>query len=199
MSSLPLSEALFSATQQKILALLFGKPDKSYYGNEIVRWANVGKGSVMRELDRLQRSGILTASRQGNQIHYQANPVCPIYPELLGIVRKTFGIAEQLKSALKPFAGRLSQAFIYGSIAKGGDHSESDIDVMLIGEGLTYSEVMECLMPVEGMLGRTINPTLYTPGDWQSKRAAGHSFVARVAEQEQINLLEQSAGARAHE
>lgn len=171
---------------------------KSYYGNEIARWANVGKGSVMRELDRLQRSGILTVSRQGNQMHYRANPVCPIYPELLGIVRKTFGIAEQLKAALKPFAGRLSQAFIYGSIAKGSDHSESDIDVMLIGEGLSYSEVMECLMPIEGMLGRTINPTLYTPADWQRKRAADHSFVARVAEQEQINLLEQTGGARAH-
>ena len=196
MPTLPLSEALFSSTQQKVLALLFGKPDRSFYGNEIARWADVGKGSVMRELDRLQRSGILTVSRQGNQNHYQANPACPIYSELLGIVRKTFGIAEQLKSALHPFADRLSHAFIYGSIAKGGDHSESDIDVMLIGDGLTYSEVMECLLPVEGLLGRTINPTLYTPADWQSKQAAGHSFVVRVAEQERIDLLDRSGGGR---
>lgn len=47
----------------------------------------------MRELDRLHKAGVLTMTRQGNQTHYQANPDCPIYTELLGIVRKTINLA----------------------------------------------------------------------------------------------------------
>jgi predicted nucleotidyltransferase len=187
--NLSLSEALFTTTQQKVLGLLFGKPDQSFYANEIARWAQVGKGSLMRELDRLQRAGVLTLTRQGNQTHYQANPDCPIYTELLGIARKTFGIAEPLRQALQPFAEQITWAFVYGSIAKDQANASSDIDLMLIGEGLHYSEVMERLMPMEEQLGRVLNPTLYTPDDWAAKLVAENSFVVRVAQQDKINLM----------
>lgn len=189
MNKLSLSEALFTATQQKVLGLLFGKPDRSFYANEIARWAQVGKGSLMRELGRLQRAGILIMTRLGNQTHYQANPDCPIYAELLGITRKTFGIAEPLIDALQPFAEQLAWAFVYGSIAKNQANASSDIDLMLIGEGLHYSEVMERLLPLEEHLSRTLNPTLYTPEDWAAKLAAENSFVMRVAQQDKINLM----------
>lgn len=189
MSVIPLSDALFSATQQKVLGLLYGKPDQSFYANEISRSAQVGKGSLMRELERLHNAGILTMSRQGNQTHYQANPQCPIYAELLGIVRKSFGIAEHLRTALAPLAEQLVWAFVYGSIAKGSEHAGSDIDLMLIGEKLSYSDVMERMLPVEEQLGRTINPTLYTLTDWQAKKAAGNSFVVRVEQQDKIDLI----------
>ncbi len=189
MQTIPISDALFTVTQQKVLGLLYGKPDQSFFANEIARWAQVGKGSLMRELDRLHRSGVLTLRHQGNQTHYQANPDCPIYGELLGIVRKTFGIGEQLRAALVPLADKLVWAFVFGSIAKGNEHTGSDIDLMLIGESLSYSDVMERLLPVEERLGRTINPTLYTLTDWLAKKAAGNSFVVRVGQQDKINLI----------
>lgn len=199
MQTLSLSDALFTSTQQKVLGLLYGKPDQSFYVNEIARWAQVGKGSVTRELERLHKAGVLTMSRHGNQTHYQANPDCPIHGELLGIVRKTFGIGEQLRVALAPLAGQLVWAFVYGSIAKGAEHAGSDIDLMLIGDQLSYADVMERLMPVEERLGRTINPTLYTLADWQAKKASGNSFVLRVAEQDKIDLIGSQPEALAHE
>ncbi|MFW9267207.1 nucleotidyltransferase domain-containing protein [Pseudomonas sp. NR3] len=189
MKPLSLGDALFTTTQQRVLGLLFSKPGQSFYANEVARWAQIGKGSLMRELERLQRSGVLTMTRRGNQTHYQANPHCPIYAELLGIVRKTIGIAEPLRQALEPFSDRLCWAFVYGSIAKGQANTSSDIDLMLIGENLHYSEVMERLMPLEEQLGRPLNPTLYTPQDWAAKFAAGNSFVVRVAQQDKIDLL----------
>jgi predicted nucleotidyltransferase len=192
LKQLSLSNALFTTTQQRVLGLLFGKPDQSFYVNEISRWAQVGKGSLMRELERLQCSGVLTMTRLGNQTHYQANPRCPIYSELLSIVQKTFGIAEPLRLALEPFTKQLHWAFVYGSIAKGHANTSSDIDLMLIGEDLHYSDVMERLLPLEEQLGRPLNPTLYTPQDWAAKFAAGNSFVVRVAQQDKIDLLGES-------
>ncbi|WP_460120060.1 transcriptional regulator [Pseudomonas sp. S2_C03] len=189
MNTLSLSNALFTATQQKVLGLIFGKPERSFYTNEIARWAQMGKGSLVRELDRLQRAGVLTMFRQGNQIHYQANPDCPIYAELLGITRKTFGIADPVRDALQPFSSQLIWAFIYGSVAKDEANASSDIDLMLIGQGLNYSDVMERLLPLEEQLGRPLNPTLYTPDDWMTKLSAENSFVVRVAQQDKINLM----------
>ena len=79
-----IGDALFTKTQQKVLGLLFGKPDKSFYTNEIMRWVSMGRGTVSRELDRLVSAGILTSTRAGNQNHYQANMSNPVYHELVG-------------------------------------------------------------------------------------------------------------------
>lgn len=186
-----LGDALFSATQQAVLGLLYGKPDRSFYTNEILRAAALGRGTVSRELERLVSAGVLTATRQGNQVHYQANPACPIHAELLGIVRKTFGIAEPLRHALQPFASRIAWAFVYGSLARDEAHAGSDIDLMLIGNALDYHEVVQQLLPLESGLGRPINPTIYTREEWLTRYREKAAFVSRVLAQPRIDVLGQ--------
>lgn len=183
MSSTTIGDALFTKTQQRVLGLLFGKPDKSFYTNEIVRWADMGRGTIRRELERLVAAGVLTVSHEGNQHHYQANPDSPVYSELLGIVRKTFGVADVIRAALHPFENELQFAFVYGSIARASDAKSSDIDLMLIGDGLAYGEVMDVLIPLEASLQRTINPTLYNMAEYKAKLAEGSGFLNRVMEQ----------------
>ena len=95
-----IADALFTKTQQRVLSLLFGKPDTSFYTNETVRQANMGRGTIARELEKLTSSGLLISTRAGNQRHYQANKDSPVYKELLGMIRKTSGIAGVLKQAL---------------------------------------------------------------------------------------------------
>ena len=89
MNATTIGDALFTKTQQRVLGLLYGKPGKNFYTNEIVRWADMGRGTIRRELDRLVSAGLLVVTRKGNQHHYRANSNNPIYHELLDIVRKT--------------------------------------------------------------------------------------------------------------
>lgn len=137
-----LSDVLFTKTQQKVLGLLFTRPDETFYLNEIVRLAGVGKGTIKRELDRMQAAGLLTVTPIGNQIHYQANKQSPIYSELLSIVRKTFGIVEVIKASLQQLDAQVDLAFIYGSVAKHEDTASSDVDLMVVTESLAYAELM---------------------------------------------------------
>jgi predicted nucleotidyltransferase len=183
-----LGNALFSKTQQRVLALLFGKPDQSFFTNEIIRWAGLGKGTVARELERMLCAGLVVQIPRGNQLHYQANQACPIFQELTAIVRKTFGIGDVIRTALSPLQEHISQGFIYGSIAKGDATASSDVDLMLIGKDLSYSQVMDLLAPVEAELGRTINPTLYSQQDFAGKMSEGNHFIQRVMEQTRIPL-----------
>ena len=188
MTAVSIGDALFTKTQQKVLGLLFGKPDKSFYTNEIMRWAAIGRGTVSRELNRLVAAGLLTASREGNQNHYQANPASPVFTELVGIVRKTFGVADEIKVALKALDDQIELAFIYGSIAKGTETQSSDIDLMLVGEGLSYGDVVEALLPLEDSLRRAINPTIYDKKEFIAKLNAKNSFITRVMEQSKIMI-----------
>ena len=189
MSRSAIGDALFTKTQQRVLGLLYGKPEQSYYLNEIVRLAAVGKGSVNRELDKLCAAGLLTVSRQGNQNHYQANANNPIFNELKAITQKTFGVVDIIKAALAPLLPQLNCAFIYGSVAQGTEHAGSDIDLMLVGDDMSYSEVMELLAPAEKQLGRTINPTLYTVAEFTDRKNNHQPFITRVIEQPKLWLV----------
>ncbi len=184
-----LAEALFGKTQRRVLGLLFGNPDRSYYTNEVVRFAGAGIGAVQRELETLSAAGLLSVMRIGNQKHYQANHASPIFEELRGIVLKTFGTADVLRLGLAPLADRIQVAFIYGSVAKGTDTASSDIDVMLISDSLGYPEVVTALAAAEKEVGRTVNPSIYKGDDFRRKIADDNAFLKRVVEQSKILLI----------
>lgn len=192
MNHLPIADALFTKTQQRVLAILYGKPERSFYLNEIMREAKIGRGSVSRELEKLTRAELITVTALGNQNHYQANPANPIFNELRGIVVKTFGIADVIRESLTGLRKDIALSFIYGSIAKGEETADSDIDVMIVTDLLTYSDVMSRLETAERKLKRVINPTIYGVEEFNSKKKS-KSFLKRVLEQPRISLMKTSA------
>lgn len=175
-----LASALFTATQQRVLGLLFGQPERSFFATELISLAGAGSGGVQREIQRLVESGLITVARVGNQKHYQANRAAPIYDELHGIVVKTLGPAGVLRAALAPLEPRIHAAVLYGSVAKRSDSAASDIDVMIVADGFTLESIYAALAPAEKRLGRSVSPTLYTVKEFRRRRAAGNPFLSKV-------------------
>ncbi len=184
-----LADALFSATQQRVLAFLFGQPERSFFATELIGLVGAGSGAVQRELARLAQSGLVTVTRMGTQKHYQANPKSPIFTELCGIARKTVGLAEPLREVLAPLADRITAAFVFGSVAKRSDTAASDIDVLVLSDDLDYADVFEALQSAEAKLGRTVNPTVQKPADWRRKRKTGAAFAVKVMAQPKLFLI----------
>ena len=184
-----LSDALFTATQQRVLSCLFGQPGRSYSVRELIQATSAGSGGVQREVARLAGSGLLLMEQVGNQKRYRANPDSPIHDELAAIVRKTFGRAAPLREALAPLVDAIDIGFVYGSVAKGQDTSNSDIDLMLVSDTLSYGEVMAALDELIEQLGRAINPTLYTRAELRKRIEGGNSFVTRVLAQPRLWLI----------
>ena len=184
-----LASALFSTTQQRVLGLLFGQPDRSFYATELIALTSGGSGAVQRELARLDHSGLVTVRKVGTQKHYQANPDSPLFTELCGIAQKTVGLAEPLRAALSPLASRIVAAFVYGSVSKGKDTAASDIDLMIVSDGVAYADAFEALEPVNIQLGRVINPTVYSRRELAKRIKEGNAFVKRVLAQPKIWLI----------
>ena len=183
-----LASALFSGVQQRLLALIFGHPERSYYMSEIVRHLQSGTGAVDRELTRLQKSGLIDVERIGNQKHYRANADSPIFNELQGIIQKTVGLKEPLQSALEGHREQIKVAFVYGSVAKKSDNARSDIDLMVIGDDLVYSDLYGALQEAEKTIGRTVNPTIMNASQWQKKQQDS-AFVQKVSSQPKIFIF----------
>jgi predicted nucleotidyltransferase len=176
-----LSNALFSKVQQRVLALIFGHSDRSFYISEIVRTVHSGTGAVERELSRLQRSGLVSVERIGNQKHYRANHQSPIFEELQSLVLKTVALTQPLRKALQPYSDKIDAAFVYGSVAKGTDTARSDIDIAVIGDELNYSELYTATQNAENILGRKVSPIFLSPDDWKRKASQKGSFVNKIS------------------
>ena len=172
-----------------MLAVLFGTPDRTFYSNEVIALARSGTGAVQRELTDLTAAGLLTVRKLGNQKHYQANAGSPVFAELRGLVLKTMGLADVLLAALMPLAAEIDLAFVYGSVAGQGDTSQSDVDVMIVSPNLGYAVVFGALEAAGAALSRKINPTLYTPVEFNKRRTGNNAFVKRVLQRPRIWLI----------
>jgi len=188
-ASAGLANALFTKVQQRVLGVLFGNSGRSFYANEIIALAESGTGAVQRELAKLAAAGLVTVRRQGNQKHYQANSISPVYSELRGLVLKTFGLGDVVRAALAPLTPQIRAAFIFGSIAKVQDTADSDIDLLVVSDSLTYADVFSALEHASQDLGRTVNPTVYSLREFTKRVKEGKAFVARVMNQPKVWLI----------
>ena len=184
-----MADALFTATQQRVLSLLFGQPERSFFTKELIDLAGGGSGAVQRELARLQQSGLVVQTVLGNQKHYQANVQAPIFAELRGIVGKMLGPADALRQALAPIAAEVRLALLYGSVARRSDTAHSDFDLLLVSDTLTLEQVYAALAPAEQQLGRPVSPTLYTSAEFRKRLEQGNPFLTKILAGNTIALI----------
>ena len=136
----------------------------------------------------MEATGILTLRRQGNQHHYQANPDCPIYQELLSIVRKTFGVVDVLKQTLEPLADHIAWGFVFGSVAGGTESANSDIDLMLIGDA-SFAEAVVALHPAQESLSRETDPKVYRSDEWKRLLQKNDAFINEVLAKPRLDVI----------
>lgn len=161
------------------MALLYSHVDERFYFRQIARVLEIGLGALQRELANLSNTGIIRKTIIGRQVFYQANSKCPIYIELKNLVMKTIGLGDVLKSALLPFEEQINVAFLFGSIAKGNENSNSDIDIVVIGN-VTFADVVSTLSHVQETVRREINPVVYPTKEFHAKLAENNHFIKSV-------------------
>ena len=185
-----LADALFTTTQQRLLALLFGQPSRSYFATELIGLTGSGSGAVQRELKRLTSSELVNVSLVGKRKNYRANHQSPVFEELRRLVVKTVAVLQPVRQALEPLADRVSLALVYGSVASGTDTASSDIDLLIVADDLTLEDVYSALIPVEAELDRRIHPTLYASREFAERKSARNPFLANVLGGDHVIVME---------
>jgi predicted nucleotidyltransferase len=180
--------ALFPRIRAGVLAVTLRDPERPWSLSELARQLGTRPSSLQRELARLTAAGILRGFRDGNRALFQADPACPFLPELRGLMAKTAGLVGVLKDVLAPLANRVACAVVYGSVARGGEHSQSDVDLLVIGS-VTLAALAPALREAERRLGRNVNPTIYQPSEFAARAASGHYLVRAVLEREKLFVL----------
>jgi len=171
-----------------VLGWLFTHPDERYFVRQLTTLLGEDSTNVSRELARLEKTGVLVLAKEGKQKYYQANRESPLFNELHGLIVKTVGVVDVLRSALAPAMEQIKVAFVFGSIASGGERRTSDIDMMVVGR-ISFEDVVSLLSPAEEKLGREVNPVVYPITEFKQKVKEDHHFVKTVLEGKKIFLI----------
>lgn len=172
-------ERLFSSrTRIGLLSLFFMQPDQRYYVRQIARELKRDISGIKRELDNLERSGLLTSEKVGNLRYYTANRAAPLFAEIKGIIDKTVGVAATLEEALKSVPG-IRGAFLYSTNSHAPGEGLGDIDLLIVGP-VDLHEVNETITHLEAKLGRSINYTVFDEAEYERRRAEGDPFLTEI-------------------
>lgn len=180
-------DSLFPATRKKLLAVLYGRAGEEFYLRELVRVAGKGHGVVQRELQNLVQGGLVLREERKGRTYFRANRQCPIFEELKRIIVKTAGLVDVIYDAIGSVKG-IEIAFVYGSVARGEEGPDSDVDVAIIGK-CSFKSVVSALTPAQEILGREINPTVFPATEFSKKAKGKHHFVRSLLDGEKIFVI----------
>lgn len=183
-----LSDVLFSEYRKRILGLLLLHPEQSYHVRELARLTNTSAGTLHKELSKLSDAGILQGKKVGNQQHYSANVQCPIFDELASIFRKTSGLVDVIAGALSSVKNQIQFAIVFGSVARGEQQANSDIDVMVIGD-IGFGDVVTLLHDSQATLKREINPVVYSMASFKSRVEKNDSFIHAILTKPKLFII----------
>jgi predicted nucleotidyltransferase len=181
-----LPDILFSRTRAEIFRLLFGISAEELHVREIERRSGLAIRTVSQELKKLEDRDLLSARRDGNRLYYSANRAHPLYSDIRNLVMKTIGLADILRQVLAVEA--ISVAFVFGSVARGDEGGESDVDLMVVGD-VGLKELSRLLVGVSERIGREVNPHVMDAVELRRRRASGDHFLLRVLESAKLFVV----------
>lgn len=182
------ASVLFGRARRLLLGWLLGHPDETFFLRQLVRQTGLSPGSVQRELKALVGAGLVTRTSQGRQVYFQADRQSPVFPELQSLFVKTAGVADVLRDTLRPLADRIQAAFVFGSAARGELQNTSDIDLLMIGN-VSYADAAGMLSHAQQVLGREVNPTIYSPEEFSRKIRSRQHFLTSVLQEPHVFVV----------
>jgi len=183
-----LSDVLFGEYRKRILGLLLLHPEQTYHVRELARLTNTSAGTLHKELSKLSDAGILQSKKVGNQQHYSANLQCPIFEELASIFRKTSGLSDVIADALSSAKNQIQLAMVFGSVARGEEQANSDIDVMVVGD-IGFGDVVSLLHESQATLRREINPVVYSVDSFKTRVEQNDSFIKEILNKPKLFII----------
>jgi hypothetical protein len=178
-------DKLFSSeTRVQLLELFLSRQDQRYYVREISRELKRDISGIKRELDNLEKAGLLTSTKVGNLRYYIVNKTFPLYPELKAIIDKTRGVPQAIGEALRGVAGiRVALLFGKPEVPEG-----EAIDMLVMGRP-QMAQLNRVMAALELRIGRSINYLVFDERELQRRKAEGDPFLREVLQGRTIPLI----------
>lgn len=178
---------LRSKVRQRLLTYYFTNPMARHHLRDLAARLGIDPSNLSKELARLEREGLYRSEVIGRQKYFQLNREYPLFTEVRNIVAKTVGAVPMIAQSLKKVRG-IEEAYLYGSFARDQQDAASDIDVIMIGAP-DEKLLAEAARKLEKRLGREINYTVLTRGEFERRRNRKDAFLESVWQNQCVSLI----------
>ena len=182
-----------SEGQRKLLVHIFVVGTEGPWSlSHLSQLVRVPISTVHREIQILDRAGIVISQRIGSARLVIANVDSPFFPDLQSLLTKAFGPAKLIATELRAVPG-IDQALIFGSWARrySGEPGPPprDIDLLVVGRP-SVQAVYRIARKVERALGLEVNPVVVSRDDLQKPKG----LVKRILSGATVELDLRSRG-----
>jgi predicted nucleotidyltransferase len=184
----PLDDILGNRTQTKLLRLL-SRTRSAHTGRELARLIDQSHNTTRYALEELERNGLVIKRQAGRSNLYSLDEDNIIYTEILS---PAFKLEEDLLGEVaKIFSDKLGKdlvaTILFGSVAKGEENPNSDIDLVLVfGDkvnlGDKEDEVAEASLQVAKMFGNQVSTILVKSAEFERKKNTRSELWREIAE-----------------
>lgn len=174
-----LSDIITSKVRIKIINLFFSDLSEMYHVRGIVREIKEEINAVRRELDRLEKAGVLKKEPRGNRVYYFIRKDYPLFGDLLSIAAKSTGLGNALIEN-KNKIGKINLICFSGKFARGKQRKqEDDVDILVVGD-VVLPELAALVRAEESKTGREINYSVMSKDELEFRKKRRDPFLQGI-------------------
>lgn len=182
-----LQDLFVSKVRSKLLKIFLAETGEIFYVRQLVRQTGEEINAVRRELQRMEERGLVSREERANRVYYGFKKSYLFYEELLRLVAKTTGLGlEIIKNKNK--IGSLKFVMLSGRFARGKEHRQQDVDLLVVGE-VVLPQLAQVIRGYESKLGREINYTVMSQEEFQFRKKRRDPFIQDVLLASRVMLV----------
>lgn len=182
-----LQDLMVSKVRVKLLQTFLDRPDELFYVRQLVRKTGEEINAVRRELQRMERAGMVKKENRGNRLYYWFNRHHPLYGDLLALISKTVGLGgEIIKNKNK--VGEIKFAVLSGRFARRLPTREGGVDLLVVGE-VALPALAKIVQGEEKRLEREINYTVMTKAEFEFRKKRRDPFLLGILAGSRVMLI----------
>ena len=182
-----LSDLIISKVRVKLLKIFLSQTKEMFYVRQLTRITKEEINAIRRELDHLQKAGLLTSEKRGNRLYYSVKTGFPLYPEMTNLVIKSTGFGRLiLKNRSK--LGFVKFAFVSQKLVRGIARDPEEVDLMIIGKTI-MPQIAIMVKQIEKMLDTEINYSCMTEEEFSYRKTHKDPFIVKVLLQSRLTLI----------
>jgi hypothetical protein len=152
-----------SKTRIKLLMKFFLNSSNTAYLRNLEEEFGESTNGIRLELNKFEKAGFLSSAKKGNKKVFTANTEHPLFNDINRIILKMTGIEYVVDYVLQRI-GDLEKVYLVGKLSKG--QNTDIIDLVLIGDNLNKSFLIEQIEKAEKKIGKKIRYVHYTRGEF---------------------------------
>lgn len=183
-----LADIITSRVRIKILKFFFSDISEMYHVRGVVRGVDEEINAVRRELERLEKAGILKNEKRGNRLYYWLRDDYQYFGDLLSIVAKSTGLGLEITEN-KNKIGRLSFVMFSGKFARRKKRKrDEEVDILIVGE-VVLPELAAIIRKEESKRDQEINYTVMSREEFDFRKKRRDPFLQGILNSSRVMII----------